>query len=77
MKGESFSANEKESGEPMSDDEINFRLLAENSIDILWNVRLDHVVRYVSPSLFPLLGWKPEEMTGKIFDNFVWGLGRK
>ncbi len=55
----------------MSDDEINFRLLAENSIDILWNVRLDHVVRYVSPSLYPLLGWKPEEMTGKIFDDFV------
>jgi diguanylate cyclase (GGDEF)-like protein/PAS domain S-box-containing protein len=53
------------------EDVINFQFLAENSADIIWNNGVDHVIRYVSLSVFHLLGWKPEEMIGRIFDDFV------
>ena len=47
------------------DDEASFLFLAENSIDIICRAGLDMVLHYVSPSSFHVLGWKPEEMTGK------------
>src|SRR6202453_653897 len=47
------------------DDEASFLFLAENSIDIICRAGLDMVLHYVSPSSFQVLGWKPEEMTGK------------
>lgn len=53
------------------DDEINFQFFAENSADIVCRVDLDKVMRYVSPSCFYILGWKPEEMTGKGPEAFV------
>jgi diguanylate cyclase (GGDEF)-like protein/PAS domain S-box-containing protein len=46
-------------------DEASFLFLAENSIDIICRAGLDMVLHYVSPSSFHILGWKPEEMTGK------------
>jgi len=53
------------------EDEINFQFFAENSADIVCRVGLDKVMRYVSPSCFYLLGWRPEEMTGKGPEAFV------
>ena len=47
-----------------------FIFLAENSIDIICRAGLDMVLHYVSPSSFHVLGWKPEEMTGKRPDAF-------
>jgi diguanylate cyclase (GGDEF)-like protein/PAS domain S-box-containing protein len=32
---------------------------------------MDRVLRYVSPASLEVLGWKPEEMTGKNFDDFI------
>jgi diguanylate cyclase (GGDEF)-like protein/PAS domain S-box-containing protein len=55
----------------LGDDAVDFRFIAENSIDIIWSNGLDHVIHYVSLSVFHLLGWKPEEMIGKVFDDFV------
>jgi diguanylate cyclase (GGDEF)-like protein/PAS domain S-box-containing protein len=54
-----------------SDSAIDFRFIAENSIDIIWDNGMDHAIHYVSPSVFYLLGWKPEEMIGRVFDDFV------
>jgi diguanylate cyclase (GGDEF)-like protein/PAS domain S-box-containing protein len=51
-------------------DESSFLFLAENSIDIICRAGLDMVLHYVSPSSFHVLGWKPEEMTGKRPDAF-------
>jgi diguanylate cyclase (GGDEF)-like protein/PAS domain S-box-containing protein len=53
-----------------SDDAATFLFLAENSIDIICRAGLDMVLHYVSPSSFYVLGWKPEEMTGKRPDAF-------
>jgi diguanylate cyclase (GGDEF)-like protein/PAS domain S-box-containing protein len=47
------------------ENEASFHFLAENSIDIICRAGLDMVLHYVSPSSVHVLGWKPEEMTGK------------
>jgi diguanylate cyclase (GGDEF)-like protein/PAS domain S-box-containing protein len=52
-------------------DESDFQLLTENSADIVCRGGPDRVLKYVSPSCFRLLGWTPEEMTGKLVDNFI------
>jgi diguanylate cyclase (GGDEF)-like protein/PAS domain S-box-containing protein len=36
----------------------------ENSVDVICCSGFDRVVRYISPSCFNLLGWKPEELIG-------------
>jgi diguanylate cyclase (GGDEF)-like protein/PAS domain S-box-containing protein len=63
---------ELEAGEKSmsGNDESSFLFLAENSIDIICRAGLDMVLHYVSPSSFHVLGWKPEEMTGKRPDAF-------
>ncbi len=53
------------------EDKIDFQFLTENSVDIICSVGLDHVIYYVSPSSFQVLGWMPEEMVGKVFDDLV------
>jgi diguanylate cyclase (GGDEF)-like protein/PAS domain S-box-containing protein len=52
------------------EDDVSFHFLAENSTDIICRAGLDMVLHYVSPSSFHVLGWKPEEMTGKRPDAF-------
>jgi diguanylate cyclase (GGDEF)-like protein/PAS domain S-box-containing protein len=53
------------------DDESDFQFLAEHSADILCRSGMDRVIRYVSPSCFHILGWTPEEMTGKGPADFI------
>jgi diguanylate cyclase (GGDEF)-like protein/PAS domain S-box-containing protein len=57
---------------PMSaEDEGGFQFLAENSIDVICRAGMDMVLRYVSPSSFRVLGWKPEEMKGMRPVDFI------
>jgi diguanylate cyclase (GGDEF)-like protein/PAS domain S-box-containing protein len=51
--------------------EINFEFLAENCVDIICRAGLDRIFQYVSPASFHVLGWKPEEMTGRPVDDFI------
>jgi diguanylate cyclase (GGDEF)-like protein/PAS domain S-box-containing protein len=53
------------------EDENNFQVLAENSVDIICRISPHRILQYVSPSCFRLLGWTSEEMTGKIIDDFI------
>jgi diguanylate cyclase (GGDEF)-like protein/PAS domain S-box-containing protein len=50
---------------------VDFQFLADNSVDVVFRVGLDMVVRYVSPSALRVLGWKPEEMLGMGPDALV------
>jgi diguanylate cyclase (GGDEF)-like protein/PAS domain S-box-containing protein len=52
-------------------DDVGLQFLAENSNDIICRAALDMVLHYVSPSSSRILGWKPEEMTGKRPDDFI------
>jgi diguanylate cyclase (GGDEF)-like protein/PAS domain S-box-containing protein len=45
-----------------SEDDTDFRRLAEYSADVICRSGLDMKWRYVSPSSFTVLGWTPEEM---------------
>ena len=51
--------------------EASFQFLSENSTDVICRAGEDMVLHYVSPSSFLILGWKPDEMTGKKADDFV------
>jgi diguanylate cyclase (GGDEF)-like protein/PAS domain S-box-containing protein len=54
-----------------AEDEGGFQFLAENSIDVICRADMDMVLRYVSPSSFHVLGWKPEEMRGMRTVDFI------
>ena len=47
-----------------------FELLAENIADVVLQSR-DGIVEWVSPNLFALLGWTPEEAVGRLGDFLV------
>lgn len=48
-----------------------YRLLANNTIDLVCLHNLDATFKYVSPSIQILLGYDPEEMIGKYPENYV------
>jgi diguanylate cyclase (GGDEF)-like protein/PAS domain S-box-containing protein len=54
-----------------SGDEIDFKFLAEQSVDVICCSGFDRLVRYISPSCYELLGFKPEELIGKGPDAYI------
>ena len=57
--------------------EERFRLLAENSSDVVMWLASDGIVRWVSPSLTAALGWQPEEWIGKLGTDFLIHRGKE
>ena len=55
----------KQMEEALRDSEERFRALIESSSDIIQVVDLDGILRYVSPSVQRILGYRPEELVGK------------
>jgi two-component system sensor histidine kinase BarA len=51
--------------------EERFRTMIENALDIVTIVDQDGVIRYESPSVEKLLGFRPEELVGKSAFEFV------
>ncbi|MEB3165970.1 MAG: diguanylate cyclase [Cyanobacteriota bacterium] len=54
-----------ESARQLAASEESYRLLAENSSDVVVQVGEDGVIRWVSPSLTAMLGWQPAEWIGR------------
>lgn len=76
-----YSSQEYFAKEELKKNEIMFRLLAENSSDIITRQTLDNTLLYLSPACKNLLGYTPEELVGKsVYDilhpndtrNLVW-----
>lgn len=44
--------------------EETYRLIADNSTDVIWTIDLNDHFTYLSPSIYQLLGYRPEEMLG-------------
>ncbi|KQV55647.1 MULTISPECIES: PAS domain S-box protein [unclassified Caulobacter] len=51
--------------------ERRYRLLADNMGDVITRIRLDGGSNYISPAIERILGYQPEEMTGRLAQAFV------
>lgn len=51
--------------------EQTYRLLADNSLDIITRVDMSARILYVSPALRAVLGWQPEEWIGQLALDFI------
>ena len=54
----------KSTEEALRVSEKRHRLLAENTVDIVWQMNLDLEFTYINQSILPLLGYTPEEFIG-------------
>lgn len=63
-------SDEEETAAKLAESEARYRMLAENSHDVIWT--LDIATRcytYVSPSIVGMCGYQPEEVVGQVLDS--------
>jgi diguanylate cyclase (GGDEF)-like protein/PAS domain S-box-containing protein len=51
--------------------EALFRLVLENQMDVTARLSQDGSVEWITPSVFSLVGWQPEEVAGRNISEFV------
>jgi PAS domain S-box-containing protein len=55
----------------VEESERRYRHLVDNSPDIVWSVDADGIITYVSDSLEPRSGWKPEQIIGQPYSVLI------
>ena len=48
-----------------------FRFIAENSVDVIWQMDLRLTFIYVSPAIYPMTGYTPEEWVGTKLSKYA------
>ena len=64
-------SDRKEAEAALRESEEKYRLLVENTHDIIYLVNPEGILTFVSPSFTDILGYKPEEVAGQPFQKFV------
>ncbi len=64
-------AQRRQAEEALQHSEEHFRALIENAMDLIGIFEADATIRYFSPSLERVLGYKPEEIVGRCAMDFV------
>jgi PAS domain S-box-containing protein len=54
-----------QSEQQVRESEERFRYIVETSPDMIWEIDLEGNFRYISPQVEPILGFSPEELTGR------------
>jgi len=55
----------------LHESEEKFRSLVETSPDMIWEIDLEGRFRYISPTVETIMGYAPEELTGKMVTELV------
>lgn len=61
----------KNAEEALRASESRYRKLTENARDTIWRTDTDGIVKYVNPTIFNLLGYKPAEAIGLKVDDYL------